>query len=161
MPQKPPSTVPTISAEQAREVALASVGKSRPGLTLEASAPELRVYVPELLGLRAGPAQLAWMTEVTSPDTLSLRELVLVDAHTGKIALRFNQIATGLNRQIYSTTGTLLPGALVRSEGGPATGDPDADRSMTTWAIPTASSGTSTDATAWMGWDFPGGHCSL
>lgn len=128
MPQKPPSTVPTISADQAREVALASVGKSRPGLTLEASAPELRVYVPELLGLRAGPAQLAWMTEVTSPDTLSLRELVLVDAHTGKIALRFNQIATGLNRQIYSTTGTLLPGALVRSEGGPATGDPDADR---------------------------------
>ena len=43
---------------------------------------------------------LVWRTEVTSKSRPDMRELVLVDARTGKVTLNFSQIAHGKTRQI-------------------------------------------------------------
>ena len=54
--------------------------------------------------------------------------LYVLDAHTGAILTSYNEIDTARNRQVYTTNHSqTLPGTLVRSEGGPATGDADAD----------------------------------
>ncbi len=51
-----------------------------------------------------------------------------MDALRGGILLHFNQIARALNREIYTAdSSSALPGRLIRREGGPATGDADAD----------------------------------
>ena len=67
---------------------------------LTAAAPELWVFDPALLdGPEIGPARLVWRTEVTDAHP-TIRELVLVDARTGGIALEFDQIAEGLDREV-------------------------------------------------------------
>jgi Zn-dependent metalloprotease len=55
-----------------------------------------------------------------------------VDAQTGAILMHFSQLTDALSRAVYtSNNGNALPGTLVRSEGGPATGDADADNAYT------------------------------
>ena len=131
-PSGPESPSATISATLAGQRALEAVGKAH-GLALDSlssSEPELAYYCPALLG--PGPAQtrLVWHMEVTSADVAWLRELVLVDAHLGNIALHFNQLPTGKDRQTYDAhSSASLPGTLVRSEGQGPVGTPaDADR---------------------------------
>src|SRR5262249_32790833 len=69
--------------------------------------------------------RLAWFIEATRID---LRQFIWIDAHTGMLLLDFSQITDALSRGIYTTNGSsALPGTLVRTEGGPATGDTDAD----------------------------------
>jgi len=120
--------VPTIDAEAARQTALAKVAKDY-GLSvsdLTTTEPELWIYNPILLG---GPGlrfnALVWRMDVEPRGLLPIRELVLIDAHLGAVALHFNQIDTALYRIIYDNNNdwTLgLPGnGPVRTEGGPAT----------------------------------------
>jgi Zn-dependent metalloprotease len=130
-----------INAKDARDRALAAIAKYnnlRPA-DLQATAPELWVYNPALLG---GPGlrrnSLTWRMDVTgtSADTL-LRELVLVDAQTGTIALHFNQIDTAKERHICNMNNVrdtdqnpdnnCTPATYVRSEGQAATGNADVD----------------------------------
>lgn len=126
--------VPTINAEAARQTALAKVAKDY-GLSvsdLTTTEPELWIYNPILLG---GPGlrfnALVWRMDVEPRGLLPIRELVLIDAHLGAVALHFNQIATGKNRLIYDNNNDYtagLPGnGPVRTEGGPATGITDVD----------------------------------
>ncbi len=57
-------------------------------VSLTALPPELWIYDPSLIG----PARLVWRTEVTPNEPALIRELVLVNAHDGSIALHFNQV---------------------------------------------------------------------
>ncbi len=114
---------PSISAETARQTALTKVAKDY-GLDeadLEASAPELWIYNPTLLG---GPGvrfnALVWRTEVTPRELAPIREFVLIDAHLGAVALSFNQTDTAKNRNTYDANNTTsLPGTLVCNESNP------------------------------------------
>ncbi len=119
-------TTPAISAEQARARALEVVAKEY-GLDadqLVASAPELWIYNPALLG---GPglrvSTLVWRTEVTPVELLPFDEFVLVDAQRGFVTLHFNQIDAARYRKIYDNNNNPaygLPGnGPVRVEGGP------------------------------------------
>ncbi len=125
------NTDPSLDAATAQATALAAVGKDHPGASLECTPPTLAVYWAPLLGPGDDLARLVWQMEVTSPGMPELREMVLVDAHRGVIALRFNQVDTALNRYIYNGSSGSIPGTLVRTEGGPSTGDTDADNAYT------------------------------
>jgi len=134
LPKLTVDTSPRISVNRARNLARSMVVRwygYHPN-ELMTSIPELWVYNPVLLG-GPGPrvSRLVWLVEVQPIGLQPLRELILVDAHLGVIALHFNQIDYGLFREIFDNENDPsagLPGiGPVRSEGDPATGDPDAD----------------------------------
>jgi len=115
---------PRIDPSAAQQVALEQVAKLY-GLAagqLAATAPQLWIFNPALLG-SPGPrrASLVWRMEVTSTDLLPLRELVLVDAHAGFVALHFNQVDSALSIRTYTANNsTSLPGTLVCDQSDPS-----------------------------------------
>src|SRR3990170_1568089 len=123
------ATTPGLSADAARARALAGVAKwyEVPVETLQASDPALWVFDERLLLPSTRPAELVWGMEVTASDLAPIRELVLVNAHTGGISLHFNQIDTARNRLTYTANNTTsLPGTLVCNEANPSCGGGDA-----------------------------------
>jgi bacillolysin len=110
---------PSISADQARDVAAAQVADAR-----LVQAPRLVVYTGVPLGSR--PATLSWAVDVTSKSRPE-RKLVLVDAASGRVADTLDRTAFAKNRTVYDANGSTTSGTIVRGEGGPATGDTDAD----------------------------------
>ncbi len=124
---------PRLAAEQAAATALAATARYEevPADALRASAPELAIYSPALLGRPAAPPRLVWRVEVTPVELLPIREIVLVDAATGKLALHFNQLAHARNRTVYDNQNNRsagLPGlGPVRTEGGGPVGQSDID----------------------------------
>jgi bacillolysin len=126
--------IPRMDVETARQRALATVADAYGVNTsdLVATQPELWLFNQSLLG-GPGPriTSLVWRVEVTPVELLPIRELVLVDAQRGLIALHFNQIDTAKNRETYTVdNGTTLPGTLVCNESNPncTTGDNDAQK---------------------------------
>jgi bacillolysin len=120
----PATTTPAISADVAKAMATDGV----PDADVLAG-PRLVVYAGVPFGAR--PATLAYVTDVRSTSQ-PLRELVVVDAATGKVIDTLSRTETARNRAIYDAHGLgLEPGFLVRSEGGAATGDADADKAYT------------------------------
>lgn len=70
-------------------------------------------------------SRLAWFIEASAID---LRQYIWIDAQTGGVLLTFSQLTDAKNRLVYSAGNTpSLPGTLVRTEGGAATGDADND----------------------------------
>jgi bacillolysin len=133
---------PTLDEAAAVERARAAIAKSY-GLTpndLKSSKPQLWLYNPVLLG-GPGPRRntLTWRMEVRGATaTEALRELVLVDAQSGIVALHFNQIADAKSRRVCNTNNVVdLDGdetnncdtdaKAVRLEGQAATGNTDVD----------------------------------
>ncbi len=135
------SVQPRVAAEQARQQALAAIAKAN-GLRsadLVGSAPQLWIYNPALLG---GPglrtARLVWRTEIRpAAGDLPIRELVLIDAQTGTLALHFNQIADAKERVVCNDNNAIdpdgnqdnncVPGKYARTEGQGPTGVADVD----------------------------------
>jgi len=132
IPDPGTSLTPAISAEQAQARALEMVARAY-DLTpdaLSATQPELWLYNPVLLGA-PGPqfTSLVWRMDVEPRPLLPIRELVLVDARTGTIALHFNQIDAARDRRTYDAqSGSNLPGVLRRSEGQGPIGDAEVDK---------------------------------
>jgi bacillolysin len=123
-------TVATVSPSDAKATALGVVSKE---YGVDATAPrvgepQLWIYNPSILGVNQDRSSLVWRMDVESTSGLPIRELVLVDAHMGFVALHFNQVETAKNRQVYDANCTsTLPGSLERSEGESPTGDADVD----------------------------------
>jgi Zn-dependent metalloprotease len=101
------STTPSITGEDARQTALGAVAKWYELDTndLEATGPELWIYDSRLLEPDGRPASLVWRMDVTAQNA-PVRELVLIDAQTGGIALHFNQVDTAWTN-IPATSGAL------------------------------------------------------
>jgi len=131
---------PAISESEAEEKAIDMVlryYKARHKInlqSLQASKPELWIYNPVIFGLEDDHSHLVWRMDVFPKVLLPIRELVLIDAHSGNIVLHFNKIPTALTRKVYdrnnaptADTELQLPGNLKRSEGQIATGIPDID----------------------------------
>jgi Zn-dependent metalloprotease len=130
LPRHDLDTAPRISAAGATESARALVVKKyqQDASNVVVSAPALWLYNPALLKPDVNLTSLVWRVEVTTQDLQPIKELVLVDAQRGHIALSFNQTEQSLNRTVYNANHTsTLPGTPVRSEGGSPTGDADAD----------------------------------
>jgi bacillolysin len=90
------STSPQVTDAAAQQVALQAIAKWY-GLgtaDLTATLPSLWIYDARLLKPSTEPVRLVWLVEIKPVHMLPLRELVLVDAATGNIALNFNQVAT-------------------------------------------------------------------
>lgn len=110
---------PTINANGARATALAAVAKWHRLSTdiLEATNPELSIYEPRLIGPGQAQTRLVWRVQVKPRVTKPVRELVLVDARDGTIALHFNQVPDAKNRiTSNSNASSALPGTLVCNE---------------------------------------------
>jgi bacillolysin len=110
---------PSISADQARDVASAQVADAR-----LVQAPRLVVYTGVPLGSR--PATLSWAVDVSSksrPD----RKLVFVDAASGRVDDALDRTEFAKNRTVYDANGSTTSGSFARGEGDPATGDADVD----------------------------------
>jgi bacillolysin len=128
-------TQPRLGPAAARSIAIEAMGKSLgvPADTLAAVDPELWIYDPSLLlGPRQRPPVLVWRTEVTAGDDAAVRELVLVDAITGGIALHYNQVAHAKNRRICDRNNTAggaeaCVAPYTRVEGAAPTGVVDVD----------------------------------
>ena len=128
------STTPAVASGSARETALAMVAKyCATGISdLRCSRPSLWVYSPSVLGVDRDESSLVWRMEVESANGQPVRELVLVDAQRGFVALHFSQIDTAKSRQVYNAScGSTLPGTLARSEGQGATGNTQVDKAYT------------------------------
>jgi Zn-dependent metalloprotease len=136
LPDVSVDTTPVISADVAIEKALALVlkyyGRNHhlDKTSLQVSKPELWIYNPMILGVNQNLTHLVWRMEVFPTELLPIKELVLVDAHLGKVVLHFNQIDTALYRKIYDQANANppqpLPGTnLARSEGQGASGISD------------------------------------
>ena len=119
-------TTPKLSAAEAVRAARAHLAERSGGRELTFSEPRLEVFNRGLLEGAPYPTRLAWFVEVTG---VSYRQFVWIDARSGRALLDFSQLTHSLVRQVYNSNNTsTLPGALMRSEGGPSTGDPDADK---------------------------------
>ncbi len=130
------SVAPEVEAAAARATALAASARydRLEAALLSATEPELAVYDPGLLEQSDAPARLVWRITITAGDTLPLRRLVLVDAHSGELVLTFNQVQEALDRSVYDKDNNIasqtLPGTpdeLMRVEGQPASGLADVD----------------------------------
>lgn len=137
------SVTPALSAEAARQQALRGVARAY-GLSpsqLSSSQPQLWIYNPALLG---GPGlrtpRLVWRMELRPADPTvaqPIREVTLVDAQRGVLALHFNQIADAKDRVVCNDNNVIDPdgdqdnncvaGKYVRVEGQAATGVADVD----------------------------------
>jgi Zn-dependent metalloprotease len=121
---------PTIAGDIATAQALALIldlagadsGGGAPSLT----PPRLELFNRGLLDPGSdAPTRLAWFVEATAGPR---REWIWVDARDGAVLLHFNQNPEALFRRVYDANDTpAIPGTLVRSEGDPPTGDPEAD----------------------------------
>jgi bacillolysin len=111
-----PTLLPATAIDEARAV----VEKQRPELAAGArfSQPRLEIFNRGMLDEGAFPTRLAWFVEAHGD---ALREFIWIDAETGASLLNFSQLPEARNRTVYDVAlGTMLPGTLVRSEGGPA-----------------------------------------
>lgn len=137
------SVVPRITADAAATAALIAIGKAYklPAADLQASAPRLWIFNPALLG---GPgariSRLVWRTELTPGVRAAgepIRELALIDAQTGALALHFNQIADAKKRVVCNDNNQIdadgnqdnncTPADYVRVEGQGPSGSDDVD----------------------------------
>ncbi|MFZ5881379.1 MAG: M4 family metallopeptidase [Chloroflexota bacterium] len=111
---------PVVDAAAAARTALQVTAKESglPVEALQASAPELWIYNPALLAGYKGASLLTWRVEVTPLEGLApVRQLVLVEAQRGGVALSFNQVHAARNRLTYDANGNnVLPGTLVCNE---------------------------------------------
>ena len=115
-------TAPAVNAATAQRNALQAVAKkyqlSADALT--AIQPKLWIYNPTLIRPGGGFTTLVWRMEVTPKNLGPIRELVLIDAQRGSVALSINQMDTARNRETYTANnGTSLPGILVCNESNP------------------------------------------
>ena len=110
------SITPTIARDEAADTARALVAKQYqlPSDTLIVTVASLEIYAPGLMGPDAGSPRLVWRMEVRARSVDDIRELVLIDAQQGSVALHFNQVETIRDRRTYTANnGSALPGTIV------------------------------------------------
>ena len=116
---------PTLTVPDARAKAQDALARRLGVTAAELSEPRLEFFNRGIFDGTRFPTRLAWFVEATG---IELREYLWIDAETGMLLLEFSQLTHARDRKIYdAASGSVLPGTLVRSEGGPPTGDADED----------------------------------
>lgn len=131
------STAYVLPASRAVTVARRAVarGHGLAGRDLHVARPTRWLYDPSLVDPRgADGARAVWRAEVTSPVHPLVRDLVLVDARSGRVALRLDQVAHATNRVVCDGADVpapepdCRPGRYSRTEGAAPTGVADVDQ---------------------------------
>jgi bacillolysin len=118
---------PTILPDEAYRAAIQMVKEENPDLEFEANSPNLMIYEPSVVG-NTGATQLVWQTTVTSVPRPIVAKFVLVDAHSGEVALHYSLVRNAKYREVYDAYNTSAnPGILCREEGYPSSGHIDCD----------------------------------
>ncbi len=123
-------TNPRISPTDAQTIAKQAVARKydTDAEGLAATEPALWIFNPILLRPSGGFTSLVWRMNVAPRRLSDVRELVLVDAQRGVVALAFNQIDSARNRKTYTAGGGFsLPGTLVCDESNPTCSGGDTD----------------------------------
>ena len=130
------STSPRLSADSAGAKAVQAVQADPPGsgespadLTgIAALAPELMVYRTGLVQGIAGKDVLVYRVEVT--NKANVRDIVFVDANSGKPVNRYSMIHDGLERHLIEAFGRTDPNTFVEiwKEGDPFPGALNTDQ---------------------------------
>jgi Zn-dependent metalloprotease len=122
------TTTPKLSAGDAGARAIAAVVASPPGegsvspADLRVASAEVFVYRVGLIRDVVGSSQLAYVVEVTNGS--SIREIVVVHAHAGKILNRWSLVDDALYRILYEQN----TGNQVWQEGDPFPGSLNQDQ---------------------------------
>ncbi|MFH1719939.1 MAG: M4 family metallopeptidase, partial [Planctomycetota bacterium] len=114
------SMVPSITSSEAEQIAIGMMMQENIGVEMHAEPAVVMIYQPSIIG-KIGPTRLVWNTTVAGGPGSFVAELVLVDAHSGEIALHYSLIRTAKNRLIYDADSSTR-GILVRAEGDPPYG---------------------------------------
>ena len=96
------STAPTKDLSTLRAAALAYAAKFNPRRSLRIEGGQWLVYPAGLLQGRLGESRLAYEAMVIATSGSDVRERVFVDANTGVLLNRINEIHSALNREIYT-----------------------------------------------------------
>jgi len=119
---------PSIDSSTAQKRAVEFLAAQHPQLELEASPLVLMVFCPSVVG-DTGTTQLVWRTEVGNVGELMVKQLVLVDAHTGEVAFDHSLVYAAKSRRIWDYEGRLYnPIQNVRVEGEDPYGVEGVDR---------------------------------
>ncbi len=114
------SVTPRITQSEAAERALAEVRAKPPGdrrdgradlSGIKAVSTELNVYRMGAIKGEKGANVLAWVVEVTNRSTV--RDMVFLDANTGKPVNRYSMIHSALERHLLEADGGTDPAAFV------------------------------------------------
>jgi Zn-dependent metalloprotease len=130
----PAGTVPRQQAEQAA-VGVTAQQEGVDPAALQVTAISRVVFDPSVVDYPlSGPARPAWQAEVDGGA--AVRELVLVDAGTGRVILHFNQVDSALNRKVCDNQNQRQANDVpctspVRSEGAARTGNLGVDTAYT------------------------------
>lgn len=123
----------SAAARTAVRVTAAAHGLRRGAL--QAARPTRWIYDAALLDPRGtAGGRAVWRVEVTATARPDIRELVLVDAGTGAVLLRVDQVAHVTDRVVCDRAGVpsadvaCRPGQYARVEGSAPTGIPDVDQ---------------------------------
>jgi vibriolysin len=123
-------TTPRLRAEEATANAVARAG----GWDAVRSIPKAELAIlPESTG-----ARLTWRVqfEALKANGEPAIPTAFIDAETGAVALEFDNLKTGRNRNTYNTANsTRLPGTLVRNETSGPSGDAVVDQAHTNAGI--------------------------
>jgi Zn-dependent metalloprotease len=96
-----------------------------------AQAPTLQVYAGSGPVVSGPNARLSWFVWLLD-DSRQVSNVYVVDAVDGRVLKVLDKTTDARNRLVYNANnGTSLPGTLVRSEGGAATGNKDVDNAYT------------------------------
>ena len=119
---------PSIDFSTAQKKAVEFLAAQHPQLEFEASPATLMVFCPSVVG-NTGTTQLVWRSEVGNVGEPLVKELALVDAHTGEIAFHYSLIYSAKWRRIWDYEGRVYnPIEDVRVEGQDPYGVDDVDR---------------------------------
>jgi Zn-dependent metalloprotease len=122
----PGVNVAETDAKLDRDAALARADKALPSGQL-VKAPTLQVYAGSGPVVSGPEARLAWFVWLIDNRRQVSNEYV-IDAVDGRVLKVFSKNEQARNRLVYNANnGGALPGTLVRSEGGGATGNKDVD----------------------------------
>ncbi len=111
------SLSPSLAADDAGFLAIDLMSQEHSGVQLENTQPQLMIYQPEVVG-NSGTTRLVWYTVVRSVSVYVVDEVILIDAHSGEIALRYTQIKHALDREVYDADSSdQIQGDLSRGEG--------------------------------------------
>ncbi len=130
LPDLDVATTPTLDAKAAAAIAMERALAARKGSgddPIGLSEARLEIFDAGFYLRQApGRARLAWFFEASA---IAYREFVWIDAHDGKVLQQFSQLTDARDRRVYTAGGgSSLPGTLIRSEGGAASGDVDVDQ---------------------------------
>lgn len=103
------STTPKLSVAALRERGLAAARKLHPDAALSVESSRLMIYRDGLLQGVPGRNHLAYEVMVKGEPGAAIRERVIVDADSGALLNRINEIHGVLNRKIYTPTMSVPP----------------------------------------------------